>query len=70
MLNATLVNLTITNFSICFCLGPLLWCPLSEHVCTGAYSRLAAADMHKVWSETRLSSVLQRLHGMWSPAAS
>ncbi|TFK89915.1 MFS general substrate transporter [Polyporus arcularius HHB13444] len=30
-LNATLVNLTITNFSICFCLGPLLWCPLSEH---------------------------------------
>ncbi|RPD65656.1 MFS general substrate transporter [Lentinus tigrinus ALCF2SS1-7] len=30
-INSTLLNLTITNFSICFCLGPLLWCPLSEH---------------------------------------
>ncbi|KAI0711132.1 major facilitator superfamily domain-containing protein [Cerioporus squamosus] len=30
-INGMLVNLTITNFSICFCLGPLLWCPLSEH---------------------------------------
>ena len=34
-----LESLTLLTFSVCFCLGPLLWCPLSEQVAICAIQR-------------------------------
>ena len=31
-MGGTLVQLTIASFGVCFCVGPLLWAPLSEQV--------------------------------------